>query len=395
MSEMNVALIGHQFMGKAHSNAYRQVRSFFPGKLVPRMKVICGKAPQEELAAAARQFGWEEFDPDWRRVVERKDIEIVDISAPGYLHHDMAIAAAENGKHIICEKPLANTLAESQEMLRAVEKAGVKHYVNFSYRRAPAVAFAKKLIEDGRLGTIYHYHGAYLQDWIIDPEFPLVWRLEKKYAGSGALGDIGAHAADLAQFLNADITAVVSQMTTFIKERPLLRTGPGAWGAKGGKGRGKVTVDDDANFLARFKNGSVGVFESSRFGSGRRNFNTFQIYGSKGSLAFNQERMNELEFYDRTEPVERQGFKTINVTEANHPYTGAWWPPGHIIGYEHTFVHAVHDFLTCIEKDLMPEPNFRDGVKIQTLLEAVERSAKTGQWIKVGEISGRGVKPKA
>jgi predicted dehydrogenase len=366
-----------------HSNAYRQVRSFFPGKLTPRMKVICGKAPQEELDAAARQFGWEEADPDWRRVVEREDIDIVDISVPGYLHHDMVIAAAENGKHIFCEKPLANSLAESKEMLRAAEKAGVKHYVNFCYRRAPAVAFAKKLIEDGRLGDIYHYHGAYLQDWIMDPEFPLVWRLEKKYAGSGALGDIGAHAADLAQFLNADITSVVGQMTTFIKERPLLQSGPGAWGAKAGKGRGKVTVDDDANFLARFKNGSVGVFESTRFGGGRRNYNTFQIYGSKGSLAFNQERMNELEFYDRTESSERQGFKTINVTEANHPYTGAWWPPGHIIGYEHTFVHAVHDFMKCLEADVLPQPNFRDGVKIQAVLEAVERSAQAERWEKV------------
>ncbi len=307
----------------------------------------------------------------------------VDIAAPGYLHRDMAIAAAENGKHIICEKPLANTLVETKEMLRAAEKAGVKHYVNFSYRRAPAVAFAKRLIEDGRLGDIYHYHGAYLQDWIMDPAFPLVWRLEKKYAGSGALGDIGAHAADLAQYLNAEITSVVGQMTTFIKERPLLKTGPGSWGAQGGSGKGKVTVDDDTNFLAQFQNGSVGVFESSRFGGGRRNFNTFQIYGSKGSLAFNQERMNELEFYDRTAPGDEQGFRTIQVTEANHPYTGAWWPPGHIIGYEHTFVHAVHDFLTCLEKDRMPEPNFRDGVRIQAVLEAVERSAKAGRWVKV------------
>lgn len=383
MPEVNVALIGHQFMGKAHSNAYRQVRRFFPGKLMPRMKVICGKVPAAELEAAARQFGWEECDSDWRRVVERKDIDIVDISAPGFLHRDMAVAAAENGKHILCEKPLANTLAETQEMLRAAEKAGVKHYVNFCYRRAPAVAFAKKLIEGGRLGDIYHYHGAYLQDWIMDPKFPLVWRLEKKYAGSGTLGDIGAHAADLAQFLNADITSVVGQMTTFIKERPLLKTGPGAWGAKAGSGKGKITVDDDTNFLAQFKNGSMGVFESTRFAGGRRNFNSFQIYGSKGSLAFNQERMNELEFYDCTDPSGEQGFKTIQVTEATHPYTGAWWPPGHIIGYEHTFVHAVHDFLTCLEKDRMPEPNFRDGVRIQAVLEAVERSAKAGRWVKV------------
>lgn len=383
MTEINVALIGHQFMGKAHSNAYRQVSKFFPGKLEPRLKVICGKASKEELEATARQFGWEESDPDWRRVVERKDIDVVDISTPGFLHHPMAIAAAEAGKHLICEKPLANTLAEAKEMLRAVEKAGVKHYVNFNYRRVPAVALAKQLMAHGRLGEIYHYHGAYLQDWIMDPQFPLVWRLEKKYAGSGALGDIGAHAADLAQFLNADITEVVGFMTTFIKERPLVDAGPGAWGAKGGRGKGKVTVDDETNFLARFKNGSAGVFESTRFAGGRRNYNTLQIYGSKGSLAWNFERMNELEFFDRTEAGAEQGYKTILATEAAHPYVGAWWPPGHIVGYEHTFVHAIHDFLTCLEKDRMPTPNFRDGVKVQALLDAVERSAKSRRWEKV------------
>jgi predicted dehydrogenase len=383
MTEINVALIGHQFMGKAHSNAYRQVSKFFPGKLEPRLKVICGKASKEELEATARQFGWEESDPDWRRVVERKDIDVVDISTPGFLHHAMAIAAAEAGKHLICEKPLANTLAEAKEMLRAVEKAGVKHYVNFNYRRVPAVALAEQLMADGRLGEIYHYHGAYLQDWIMDPQFPLVWRLEKKYAGSGALGDIGAHAADLAQFLNADITEVVGFMTTFIKERPLVDAGPGAWGAKGGRGKGKVTVDDETNFLARFKNGSAGVFESTRFAGGRRNYNTLQIYGSKGSLAWNFERMNELEFFDRTEAGAEQGYKTILATEAAHPYVGAWWPPGHIVGYEHTFVHAIHDFLTCLEKDRMPTPNFRDGVKVQAVLDAVERSAKSRRWEKV------------
>ena len=384
MAELNVALIGHQFMGKAHSNAYRQVSRFFPGKLRFRMKVLCGKACSEELEATAAQFGWEESDCEWERVVDRKDIDIVDISTPGFLHHPMALAAARNRKHVICEKPLANTLAEAKEMLRAVEKAGVLHYVNYNYRRVPAVAYAKRLIEDGRVGDVYHYHGAYLQDWIMDPDFPLVWRLQKKYSGSGALGDIAAHAADLAQFLNSDITEVVGQMTTFIKERPLPGTSGGAWGTKGRKGKkAKVTVDDDTNFLARFKNGSVGVLESSRFAGGRRNFNTFQVYGSKGSLAWNFERMNELEFFDRTLDSVNQGYKTILATEADHPYAGAWWPPGHLIGYEHTFVHALYDFLSCLEEDRMPEPSFRDGVKVQAVLEAVERSAKSGRWTKV------------
>jgi predicted dehydrogenase len=383
MTEINVALIGHRFMGKAHSNAYRQVRRFFPGELVPRMKVICGRACTEELEATAAQFGWEESDCDWRRVIERDDIQVVDVSTPGYLHAPMVLAAAQAGKHIICEKPLANTLADAKAMLKAVEKAGVKHMLMHNYRKIPAVAFAKKLIEDGKIGDVYHYHGAYLQDWIMDPQFPLVWRLEKKYAGSGALGDIGSHAADLGRYLNGEINAVTGQMTTFIKERPLPSDGAGAWGAKGSEGKGKVTVDDDANFLARFKNGSVGVFESSRFCGGRRNFNTFQIYGSKGSIAFNLERMNELEIYDCTEPPGLQGFKTINVTESVHPYVGAWWPPGHIIGYEHTFVHALHDFFTCLEQDCLPEPNFRDGVKNQAVMDAVERSAKSGRWEKV------------
>lgn len=382
MSEVNVALIGYKFMGKAHSNAYRQVSHFFPGKLTPRMKVICGR-DRAGAEAAARQFGWEEVETDWRKVIERKDIDVVDISTPGNLHHEMAVAAAKAGKHIICEKPLANTLADAKEMLRAVEKAGVKHMIMHNYRKIPAVALAKKLIEDGKIGDMYHYHGAYLQDWIMDPNFPLVWRLEKKFAGSGALGDIGAHAVDLAHYLNSDIQSVSSLVTTFIKERPLVGAGAGSWGAKGSAGKGRVTVDDDANFLARFKNGSVGVFESSRFCGGRRNYNTFQVYGSKGSLAFNLERMNELEFYDRTEDAADQGFKTIIVTEGGHPYVGNWWPPGHIIGYEHTFVHAVHDFLTCLEKDRMPSPNFRDGVKNQSVLDAVERSAKTNRWEKV------------
>jgi predicted dehydrogenase len=382
MPEVNIALLGYKFMGKAHSNAFRQVRRFFPGKLVPRLKVICGR-DRVALQAAADQFGWEEVETDWRRVVERHDIDVVDISTPGHLHHSMALAAAKAGKHVICEKPLANSLAEAKEMLRAVERAGVKHMIMHNYRKIPAVAFARQLMEEGSLGKIYHYHGAYLQDWIMNPEFPLVWRLEKKYAGSGALGDIGAHAIDFAQYLNSDIVAVTAQMTTFIKQRPLVGSGSGAWGAKGSKGKGKVTVDDDANFLARFRNGSVGVFESSRFCGGRKNYNTFQVYGSKGSLAFNLERMNELELFDRTAKDVEQGYRTILVTEGQHPYVGAWWPPGHIIGYEHTFVHAVHDFLTCLEKDRLPEPNFRDGVKNQAVLDAVERSAKSGRWEQV------------
>ncbi len=382
MPELNVALLGYKFMGKAHSNAYRQVGHFFPGKFQFRMKVLCG-SKNSPIEAAARQLGWEESATDWEEVVARKDIDVVDVSTPNYLHHPNVMAAAKAGKHIICEKPPGNDLKQAKEMLKAVEKAGVKHMLMHNYRKIPAVALAKKMISEGRLGTIYHYHGAYLQDWIMDPKFPLVWRLQKDLAGSGALGDIGSHAADLAQYLNSDIDAVTAQVTTFIKERPVLeKTGPDLT-ARAGKRKGKVTVDDDANFLARFQNGSVGVIESSRFCGGRRNYNTFQVYGSKGSLAFNLESMNELEFYDAESPKSEQGYKTINVTEAVHPYVGAWWPPGHIIGYEHTFVHAMHDFLVAMETDRQPEPNLYDGVKIQAVLAAVERSAESDKWEKV------------
>jgi predicted dehydrogenase len=381
MPDVNIAILGYKFMGRAHSNAYRQVSHFFPGKLTPRMKVICGR-DREAAEAAARQLGWEEVETDWRKVVERKDIDVIDISTPGYLHHEQALAAAAAGKHIICEKPLANTLADAKDMLRAVQKAGVKHMLMHNYRKIPAVALVRRLIDEGRLGVIYHYHGAYLQDWIIDPQFPLVWRLQKKLAGAGALGDIGSHAIDLGRYLNAEFNFVAGQMTTFIKERPLVGEDKGQRKVTAASATGKVTVDDDTNFLARFANGSVGVFESSRFAGGRKNYNTFQIYGSKGSVAFNLERMNELEFYDREDPQQEQGYKTISVTESVHPYVGAWWPPGHIIGYEHTFVHAIHDFLVALENDTLPSPNFTDGVKNQAVLEAIERSAKSGKWEK-------------
>jgi predicted dehydrogenase len=382
MPDINIALIGYKFMGKAHSNAFRQVSHFFPGKLTPRLKVICGR-DRKAAEAAARQFGWEEVETDWRRVIERKDIDVVDISTPGHLHYPMAIAAAEAGKHIICEKALANSLAEAKEMLRAVERGRVKHLLMHNYRKIPAVAYARQLVDEGRIGRVYHYRAAYLQDWIMDPDFPLVWRLDKKLAGSGVLGDLGSHIIDLARYLNSDITSVTASMTTFIKARPKLGSGEGAWGAKGRGSKGKVTVDDAVIFLAKFENASVGTFEASRFCGGRRNFNCFEIYGSKGSLAFNLEKMNELQFYDRADKQPLQAFKTINVTEASHPYAGAWWPPGHILGYEHTFVHAVHDFLTAIEKDTVASPNFQDGVYELAVMEAIEKSAKTQRWEKV------------
>lgn len=372
MKRMNVAMIGYRFMGKAHSNAWRQVARFFDVPIEPVMKVICGRN-ETAVRKAAEKYGWQEHATDWREVIERKDIDIIDICTPGDSHHDIAIAAAEAGKAILCEKPLANTLAEAERMLAAVERAGVTHMVCHNYRRAPAVALAKELIERGELGQIYHYRGTYLQDWIVDPNFPRVWRLERAKAGSGALGDIASHSIDLARYLVGEITEVASLLETFIKERP-LPDDPTA--------RAPVDVDDAALTLCRFENGAIGTIEASRFATGRKNYNRFEINGSRGSLVFNLERMNELELY--IEEGANSGFRQVIVTEPEHPYIAAWFPPGHIIGYEHTFTHTVLDFLDAIDRGVVPQPSFHDGVQNQRVLDAVERAHASRAWEKVG-----------
>ena len=373
--KINVALIGYQFMGKAHSNAYRQMPHFFESDAIPVMKVICGRN-EAAVKSAAGKLGWEEWSTSWEEVVRRKDIDLVDISTPGDSHMPIAIAAAKTGKVVFCEKPLANTLGEAKKMLTAVEKSGVLHMICHNYRKAPAIALAKRLIEEGTLGTLYHFRGTYLQDWIVDPKFPFVWRMEKSKAGSGAMGDLASHVTDLSRFLVGEITEVSATLETFIKERPLLNNP---------KKTGKVTVDDASIALVRFENGAIGTIEASRFAPGRKNYNRFEINGSNGSLAFNLERMNELELYLRNDPQYTQGFRTIMVTEGSgaHPYVGAWWPPGHVIGYEHTFVHAVYDLMQAISKNRLPSPNFVDGVKNQAVMDAMERSAKSKKWVKV------------
>jgi predicted dehydrogenase len=375
--EIRVGLVGYKFMGRAHSNAYLKVTKFFDLKLIPRLRAVCGRN-EEEVKNFAEKFGWETYETSWEKLVERDDIDLIDISTPGDTHAPIAIAAAKKGKHIICEKPLANTLQQAKEMVKAVEKAKVKHMVAFNYRRVPAVCLAKKLIDEGRIGKIYHFRAVYLQDWIVDPDFPLVWRLKKEKSGSGAHGDLNAHIIDLARFLVGEISEVSGIMQTFIKERPILE--------KDGKisnKKGKVTVDDATLFVCRFKNGAVGSFEATRFATGRKNYNHFEINGSEGSIVFNLERLNELEFYSRKEPQYLQGFKTILTTESVHPYISNWWPPGHIIGWEHTFVHEVYDFLQCIAEDKLPVPNFYDGLECQKVLDAVEKSAKEKRWVKV------------
>jgi predicted dehydrogenase len=370
VSNVNVALIGYAFMGRAHSNAYRQVTPFFSPSLTPRLKVLCGRS-RPNVEAAAKQLGWEEVSTDWEAVIARKDIDIVDIATPGDLHAPIAIAAAKAGKVVFCEKPLANTVKDAERMLAAVTKAGVLHMLCHNYRRVPAVMLAQHLIAEGRLGEIRHFRGTYLQDWITDPKLPLLWRFDKKQAGSGALGDIAAHVVDLARYLVGEITEVAGDLRTFIKERPL----PG----KPGK-TGPVTVDDAAAAVVRFANGAMGTIEATRLAPGRKNHNRFEINGSKGSVAFDLERMNELELYLESDPKGTRGFRTILVTESDHPFVKAWWPPGHIIGYEHTFTHTVFDLLEAIADNRLPEPNFADGVKNQRVLDAIERSAKTRKW---------------
>jgi predicted dehydrogenase len=373
MPEINVALIGYAFMGKAHSNAYRQVAPFFSPRLTPRMKVICGRNAKN-VAAAARQYGWEEAATDWREVVRRKDIDLVDVSTPGDSHAEISIAAARAGKAVLCEKPLANTVAEAERMLAAVEKARVVHMLCHNYRRAPAVMLAKQLIDDGQLGEIRHYRGTYLQDWPADPNFPLVWRLDKAKAGSGALGDLAAHSIDLARFLVGEITEVAGELETFVKMRPL---------ADNPKRRGRVTVDDASIALVRFDQGAIGTIEATRMALGRKNYNRFEINGSRGSVVFDMEKMNELEVYLESDKQRVRGFHRVLATEPTHPYFKAWWPAGHIIGYEHTFIHTIYDLLEAIADNRIPEPNFVDGVRNQRVLAAIEKAARTRRWVTV------------
>ena len=377
MADINIALIGAGFMGKAHSNAWRQVAAFSPPRLTPRRKVICGLIPKE-TRAMAHAYGWEETASDWRAVVARPDIDLVDICTPGDAHAEVAIGAAEAGKIVLCEKPLANTVADAERMLAAVTKAGVPHMICHNYRRVPAVLLAKQIIKEGKIGKVLHFRGTYLQDWITDPNFPLVWRLDKNKAGSGALGDIGSHSLDLARFLVGEIAEVAGAMETFVKTRPL----PG-----NPRRRGRVTVDDAAVAAVRFANGALGTIEATRFAPGRKNYNRFEINGSLGSLAFDLERINELEVYFESDPPSLRGFRTILVTENTHPHMKPWWPPGHVIGWEHTFTHVVGDLLEAVAGRKMPSPNFRDGVMNQRVLEAIERASQTRRWVRVKGVA--------
>jgi predicted dehydrogenase len=374
-------------MGASHSQAWRSAGRFFDLPLAPDMVALCGRNT-DAVSAAATKLGWASVETDWKQLIRRDDIDLIDVCTPGESHAEIAIAALEAGKHVFCEKPLANTVSEAQAMVAAAEQAsakGVRSMVAFNYRRVPALALAKRLVEQGRLGTIRHVRAVYLQDWIVDPEFPLVWRLQKDKAGSGALGDIGSHIVDLAQYITGDRLTRVSGVTeTFIKERPLPEASSGL-SASSGAARGEVTVDDAALFHGRFAEGAVASFEATRFASGRKNAMRIEVNGSAGSLAFDFESMNELSFYDNTEDADTAGFRRILVTEPTHPYVGAWWPPGHLLGWEHSFTHEVVDLIGDIWSGRDPVPSFADGLQVQQVLAAVERSAANNScWQEVG-----------
>ena len=389
---INVGLIGYGFMGKAHSNGYLSAPKYFRLKAEPVLKVVCG-LEADVAAAFAEQWGWQSSTSDWREVVARDDIDLVDISTPNNVHKEIAVAAAKAGKHIVCEKPLAMNALEGEAMVKAVAAAKVVNMVNHNYRRVPAVGLAKQMIDAGELGEIYHFRGVYLQDWIVDPKFPLVWRLRKELTGSGVHGDLNAHIIDLALWLVGPISEVTGMMKTFITERPLpseegslAATSGGAksGGAKGRTKMGKVTVDDAAAFLARFKSGAVGTFEATRFALGRKNAQRFEINGSKGSIVFELERLNELQFYNNADPAGRHGFRLIQATDPGHPYIANYWPAGHILGWEHAFINAVADVINGIVDKKDVHPTFAEGLATQKVLDAVEQSANSGAWVGIG-----------
>ncbi|WP_392673988.1 Gfo/Idh/MocA family protein [Streptomyces sp. LN785] len=377
---LGVGMVGYAFMGAAHSQGWRTAGHVFDLPMQPALAAICGR-DRTAVTAAAGRHGWAAAETDWRALIAREDVQLVDICTPGDSHAEIAIAALEAGKHVLCEKPLANSVAEAEAMTEAAERArarGQVAMVGFNYRKVPAIAYARTLIADGRLGPLRHVRATYLQDWLVDPESPLTWRLKREHAGSGALGDLGAHIVDLAQYLAGELLVGVSAVSeTFVRERPLLSGGPaGLSGTADRAARGAVTVDDAALFTGRLASGALASFEATRMAAGRKNALRLEINGERGSLAFDLERLNELSFHDHTEAATTAGFRRILVTEPEHPYLEAWWPPGHALGYEHTFIHQARDLVLTIAEGADPVPSFADGLQVQRVLAAVEESAE-------------------
>jgi predicted dehydrogenase len=383
MTSMRVAMIGYGFMGAAHSQGWRVAPRFFDLPAMPEMTLLVGRNGGP-VASAADKWGWAETSTDWRAAIARDDIDVIDIVTPGDSHAEIAIAALEAGKHVLCEKPLANSVAEAEVMAAAAERAaarGVFAMVGFTYRRVPAATFARELVAKGAIGDVRSVRAEYLQDWLVDETAPLAWRLQKEHAGSGALGDIGAHAIDLAQFITGQrLTDVAGTIETVVPERPLLAEGSGLSGTAG-SGFGAVTVDDVALFTGRFEGGALGAFVASRMSTGRKNALRIEVSGSRGAIAFDLEDMNALQVYDDTAPADRRGFTKVLVTEPVHPYVDAWWPAGHMLGYEHGFAHQAKDFVEAIASGVQPTPSFAEGLQVQRVLGAVEQSSGSrGVW---------------
>jgi predicted dehydrogenase len=375
--EVGVGMMGYAFMGKAHSNAFKKIPyMIYPPPAIPKLVAIAGR-DRASVQEAAKRYGYDTFYTDWRDLIKDDRVQLFDNGGPNNVHAEPTIAAAKAGKHVLCEKPLARTAQEAAAMLDAVTKAGVKHMVAFNYRYVPAIRQAYDLIQSGQLGEIYHFRAVYLQEWIMDPTFPMVWRLDKKISGSGALGDLGAHVIDLARFLIGEPRRVSAMLKTFIKDRPL----------PDGSGTGQVTVDDAFTALFEFENGAMGTLEASRFCAGRKNHQVLEINGSKGSLVFNLERLNELEvFWKDEQPRETRGFHNVLISESYHPFWENWWPQGHMIGWEHTFVHEIAHLLDAIvnNKEIAPYgATFDDGYKNAVICDAIAQSSESGRHVEI------------
>jgi len=370
-----IGMIGYKFMGKAHSNAYRQISQFFDLPLKPRLKTISGR-DKPKVAKMAERWGWENAVDDWRRIIDDPEIKVVDICSPNNTHREIAIAAFEAGKIVACEKPLAMNGIEAEQMAAAARKSGKINTVWFNYRRVPAIAFARQLIDEGRIGRVYHFRALYLQDWTMDPSVPLLWRMDKDVAGSGVTGDLHSHIVDLSNFLAGDIESVAGTSKIFINERER---------PEGGKS--KVEIEDASIFVAKYTNGAIGHFEATRFANGRKNGNTFEINGEVGSLYFDLEDMSRLWYFDSREPKHIQGWRKISVWEEVHPYMKQWWVPGCAIGYEHTFGNQAADLMNAIAQNRPMPPNFDDGLKCQLVLDAVMQASSSDRWVRVKQMT--------
>ena len=378
MKSLNIGLIGYGFMGRAHSNAFRKVRNFFPGKIQPVLKAVCGR-DGVKAAEFAANWGYESVETDWRALIARKDIDLIDIAAPNNVHYEIALAAAKAGKMILCEKPLAMNPTEALAMTKAVEKAKIANMVWYNYRRIPAVTLAKQLIDEGRLGKIFHYRAKFLQDWTINADVPQggpgTWRLDASIAGSGVTGDLLAHCIDTALWLNGGIDSVTAMTETFVKERKHQESGKVE----------PVEIDDACSFLCHFQNGSLGLFESTRYARGHKALYTFEINGEHMSLKWDLHDLHRLQMFDYKDAGAERGWKSIHVTDGDHPYMDKWWVPGLAIGYEHSFVHQVADFLEAYANKQPAHPTFRDALDTQHVCDAVLSSAKSHRWVDVKE----------